>query len=176
MNTLKSAVQAIGPQKTAAQIVTELGELDVKSTDSTPYTWSGVSDKLIRAGIPVSAIDTLIASLPQVEGGVTLNASLTSGGADFSLPSIQAGLDAVGVSFGPDSAPLIAALKAIGVTYDSRWKILDLGELPTVEQVQTVLDQLEVESWAATVINNIIQPMIDAGNTKAEIITAVQNS
>jgi len=173
---LVDAVSRIGADLPVQDILNALGETIEVSRDSTPYTWAGVCSKLLIAGIPATVVDDLITNIVAFPGGKSLNASLNSGGVDFTLASVQAGIDAIGDAMGPDGLLLAAVLKSIGIQYTTRWASFGLSGLPTEQEVIDAISAVEVRNWANTAINEIITPMVTAGNTKAEIITAIQNS
>ncbi len=84
MTTLLSAIQNYSGQ-TAQQVLDALSATVDGPADSTPYTWSGLCQKLLLAGVSAGTVlnaVTIIQSLPN--GGATLDRCLTSGGFDCS--------------------------------------------------------------------------------------------
>ena len=173
---LADAVNQLGVDLPIQDILTALNSNVEVSRDSTPYTWAGVCTKLLAAGLGPTDVDAFITNIVNFPGGKSLDVSLNSGGVDFSLPGIQGGLDAIGSALGPDGASLVYALKSIGIQYKPQWEAFGLERIPTEQEIIDATAHIQVRDWSNTIINEIIHPMVTAGNTKAEIITAIQNS
>ncbi len=105
--------------------------------DTTAYTWSGLSEKLLAAGIDpmlLVNLDALLTSLPV--GGTMFDKLLTSGGVDFSLAGIRTQIainQAQAIS--ADQQTVLAACLLIGIPVGPRWQRDGIPEEPTLESI-----------------------------------------
>lgn len=165
--TLQLAISGI--PGTAAEIRTALQQTVEISRNAVPYTWAGVNAAMLSAGIDPQVIDAVVTGLPQMAGGAGLNASLSSGGVDFTLQTIR---DAVAASSLPDGVKTV--LLAIGVQHGPKWQQLGLESLPTEQAIQDALDAIANRQAKAALMNEIIAPLVaDESKTVADIKTAV---
>lgn len=105
--------------------------------DTTAYTWSGLSEKLLEAGIDpmlLVSLDALLTSLPV--GGTMFDKLLTSGGVDFSLAGIRTQI-AINQSLpiSADQQIVLAACLLIGLPVGPRWVRDGIPEEPTLESI-----------------------------------------
>jgi len=126
--------------QTPAEIVTALGETVSLSYDTTAYTWSGLYDKLAIAGVSPEQMNGLESMVRALPGGIVLANSLASGGVDFSREDLQQQLAAIADSQSAEIATLLGIVQRIGRPVGPLWKKLGLDELPSIEDVQAVID------------------------------------
>ncbi len=152
-----------------ADIAKELNTPSVERRDTTRYTWAGL---VLKFGtVTVATMRAALNSVPNV--GPLVNEILTSTGVDFSLDETQGMLDALAPTLG---AQAVAGLKSIGRYLVSPY-IAD-GNLGTVTTDQIAACRAEiaiesVQSKLATVLNEIVGPMVSAGGTWADVKTAI---
>jgi hypothetical protein len=175
---LIDAVQAAG-NRTDAETLTWLAESVEIRRDATPYKWGGLA--LILGDQTYGGVIELVESLIATGGEVGSAAkgfdrSLTSSGVDFTLSLVRDRLLTVRAGLvGPYEPyqPLIDALLAIGITYGPRYTRYGLGSLPSEADVAAARATITNQSAVVTLMNEVINPMVAAGNTVAEIKAAV---
>lgn len=167
---MTSTINAIsGLIGTAAEIRAELQQTGEISRDATPHTWAGVNAALLTAGIDPAVIDAVVSGIPQITGGVGLNASLSSGGVDFTLTPIRAAIEASQLA-----SEVKAVLLGIGITTGPKWQQLGLESLPAQQEIQDALDAIANQQAKANLMNEVIGPLVnDPNKTVADIKTAV---
>lgn len=161
MSTLVSVV-ALQPTMTAAELRTWLGQDEALSFRTELWTYAGVADRFGEA-----AAEGLGAAM-QAAGLHTAVIAYAARGFDLSLDKTRANLSAIAAAV-PDLAAVCAALMAIGRPTKVRWEYFGLGALPTVEQLTAAKAALQVEQWAAALINETILPAVAEGKTVAQI-------
>lgn len=136
--TLADAIQIEGLTGSAAEIRAAL-DVDVFTPDNTRRDWSYVSGLLLSAGVTAQQIDAFYTGLESITGGISLRAAmLSTTKADFSLPEIQAGIEAARAQLGP----IADILKGIGGSTSKRWQRCGLSALPTEVEVQAAIDHV----------------------------------
>lgn len=159
----------LGIPGTAAEVRTALQQTVEISRDSTPRTWAGVNAALLTAGIDPAVIDAVVSGIPQITGGVGLNASLNSGGVDFTLTPIRAAIEASQLT-----SEVKAVLLGIGITTGPKWQQVGLESLPTEQEIQDALDAISNQQAKAHLMNEVIGPLVnDPTKTVADIKSAV---
>lgn len=141
MGTLLNAVQAVGG--TYPNAVLSALTANVGIEDHTSYTWSGLGQKLLEAGVSASVVlnaRPTLQSLPN--GGAMLDGCLTSGGFDCADPTNRALLEASEVIDPPDAVTIVNAMLAIGITEVPQWQILGLSGAPLLADVTATLSQI----------------------------------
>jgi hypothetical protein len=151
--------------RTDAEIVAVLNASTVQKSDSTRYTWAGL---MLRFG--TATCMGLSQLLDTIKGSDPIKSVLINPGVDFSLDETQGMLDQLAPALGAEST---AALKAIG-----RWTVTPYNDAGfdgqvTIEQVTAARTAVVTESWWATVQNEIVNPLLAAGASKAEIKAAI---
>lgn len=158
---------------TDAGIVAELNALTVRKTDSTGWTWSGLGDRF-----PVENVIAIRSKLSEMgeAGQLFKDLLISTPGVNFALDKTQTQLEAMRPAIGD----MVDVLKAIGVWHISPWK--DAGNVAdaTIEEVVEIRAQIVsdaakavVESKWVTVQNEIVNPMLSAGNSWNEIKAAI---
>lgn len=171
MTTLADAIQIEGLTGTAAEIRTAFAADVTVSTDSTAYTWSGLSEKLVTAGVDPMVIAGMASVVNALPGGDMLDRMLSSGGVNFAGPVVRAQL-AAAAQQSPEYATVIAAMLAIGATTGPRWQRAGLQSLPTEQQIQAALNTIEAQQKFAQFANETLPQMITAGTTWAAVKSA----
>lgn len=138
--TLADAIQAEGLSGTAAEILTALVADVTIATDSTAYTWSGLSEKLVTAGVAPMVIAGMASVVNAIPGGDMLDRMLSSGGVNFAGPVVRAQLAAAAQS-APQYADVIEAILSIGITTGPRWRRAGLALLPSESEIQVAMDE-----------------------------------
>ena len=143
------------------------------SRDSTPYLWGGLNIKLLELGVSPTIVASWDQTIVDLPGGTMLGEMLRSGGVDLSLDAVLGPLQAA-VGLGDANADiLLNALLSIGITMGKKWELSALETLPTEAEVAAARSAIQNEQAVATLMNEVIQPMISNGATVAEIKTAV---
>lgn len=140
--SLRSAINAIGSNKTPEEIVSALGVVTAEVVNSDPQTWTGLSEKLLAFGVDPGTLDDFVTQLPLIPGGKVMEKALDSGGVDFSLPAVRAGIEANADKLGP----LAGVLLSIGIQQAYRFQEFGLTALPTVDEVDEELKRMEPDS------------------------------
>lgn len=133
---------------TAAQASAKGLESVELSRDSTSYTWSGVNEKLVEAGVDLQIVAAWNTVLDSISGGSMLGEMLRSGGCDFTRPTLRGQLAAVlATDPGEPVATVLQALLDIGIQYGTRWAYHSVAPEPTVEQIQAAMDLNRRTDW-----------------------------
>lgn len=153
--------------ETAADYRDRMNTVSEEIRNSTAYSWSGLCDRLERDGLLPAQIIAFASMLPTIPGGDVLDKMLqSSGGADLSRASIQTALSAVETD--EQSAPIIAAVKAVGVRDVTPWQFMStvVGSSPAslndAEQVLTAQNKRSLSSLLDE-RRILIREAIDAG-------------
>lgn len=153
---------------TDQQALDRLLEVTVLSTDSTAYTWSGTNERLGQLGLPLEVLagwDSVLIGLP---GGSMMDRMLSSGGVNYTLPDIRAGLQAVlDANPGESVAAVITALMEIGVRHGPRWQSYGgvISAEPTLDSIAaaraTIASEALRDWWDVTA--NAVRTEMSAG-------------
>jgi len=166
---MTTLTQLIAPHldKTAAEIVAMLNAPTVTVTDSERWHSDGVA----RA-IGVAAFGMLDEVLKAAPGMDWVRIAMASDrGLDFSQPEMQDGIEALRPAIGS----LADDLKSIGIRIESPWQADGNSGIVTAEQIAPVLADLITRRDAGAYWSRVlaaVNPLIDAGNTAAEIKAA----
>jgi hypothetical protein len=146
------------------------------STDSTPYTWSGLGIKLLAIGVSGSIVMNARSLIQAVTpGGAMLDGCLSSGGFDCSSDENRALISAAGVSAPPDAVTLINGLLSIGKTTGSLWQSC-CGSQPSLSDVTTARAQNANQSAKMSLMNSVINSNLANENvTLAQFKSAIAN-
>jgi hypothetical protein len=145
------------------------------STDSTPYTWSGLGVKLLSMGISSSIVinaRTLIQGISP--GGAMLDGCLSSGGFDCSSAENRGLIAGAGVDTPPDAVTLLNAILQIGVTTGSRWTLVTSTQ-PTLSDVSTARAAITSANQVSAFLNNHWNAAIASGATKSTLQSLAAN-
>jgi hypothetical protein len=140
--TLRTAIQAIGIDKTAEELLAALVAVTDTTVNSDPQTWTGLSEKLLTFGVPPEALDDFVVQLPEIPGGKMMAKALDSGGVDFSLPAVRAGIEANAEKLGP----LADVLLSIGIQKTYRFQQFGLAAMPTPDEITAEQKRLDPAS------------------------------
>jgi hypothetical protein len=122
-------------------------ETPVIKTDNTPYTWSGLSTRLIMNGMSSNMIIGLDAWVTSINnyGGAMLRNWLNSGGIDFTLDSVRENLSTLRPNLDDTGKAYIDALLTVGQWVIPYWQDQGIltsdfgnGLTPQLSDVQTV--------------------------------------
>lgn len=165
---MATLAQLIAPQldKTDAEIVTLLNTASVTVRDSQLWTSAGLA--LMFGPEAVGQIDEVLKATP---GYDWVRLLLAGKGIDFSSDVTQASLESLRDILGDQ----VDALKAIGVRQISPYQEAGFEGDVTLEQVaETHADLITRRDAGAywSQVLAVVNPMIDAGNTAAEIKAA----
>lgn len=170
-NALARAIQLEKLTGTAAEIAAAfLADVEIKSSSS-QWTYKGLAIKFGRDA--VGLIDETLKSIPGLDW-VRLSLASTDG-LDFAAEETQAGLKALRDG-GAFSKEVAAGLLALGVESKPLWQKHGLDSTPTKEQCTDALTRIATQQKWAQVSNEIVPPMLTAGNTWAEIVAALQET
>lgn len=111
------------------------------SGDSTPYTWSGFSQRLLAIGVSAEVVLSLPSLIPTLTGGTLFDRCLASGGFDFSDPTNRSLVAQAKSGASAETIALLDAMLAIGADR-KLWQVLGLESEPTI-------DQIEIEQFAS---------------------------
>jgi len=164
--TLADAIQAEGLSGTAAEIRTAFVADVTIATDSTAYTWSGLSEKLVTAGVDpmvIAGMGSVVNSLPR---GDMLDRMLSSGGVNFAGPVVRAQLAAAAQS-APQYAEVIGAMLAIGVTTGPRWQRAGLDALPSESDITAAIAEIDRVTTLRAMIATINTAIVDGETVDA---------
>ena len=159
---------------TDSQVVSALNADVDGSGDQTPYTWSGLTEKLIYAGVNAGVIFNLRTVLLSLPGGSVFDACLASGGVNFGNAANRALLSAS--KSGADSATqaLIDSILSIG-SPRKKWQVSGLNSLPSESDVVAARSRNLVQQKWAMVCNEIVGPML-SNSTWDQIKTAIEGT
>lgn len=153
---------------TDQQALDRLLEVTVLATDPTAYTWSGTNERLGQMGLPLEVLagwDSVLIGLP---GGAMMDRMLSSGGVNYTLPNVRAGLQAVlDANPGESVAAVITALMEIGVRHGPRWQAYDgaITAEPTLESIAAARATIATDAVRQQLADryNAVVAAIDAG-------------
>ncbi len=104
--------------------------------DQTPYTWSGLGEKLIQSGVSPTDLVAFAENISSLPGGPLLKGCLDSGGFNFGSVTNRAIINAFVVKEPDWAVVILNAMLAIGApTSTAQWSIEGLSSEPTVEQI-----------------------------------------
>jgi len=155
---LNDVISILGPTNTNEDLLVILTSTVTLASDHTLYTWSYVSNALLRAGLTPQQVDDFINGLSSVPGGTAISKSLDSGGVDFALDSIQLSLTSiqpiVASVFGDAGNIILNVLKSIGIPTAPKWQTMGLSNEPSLDDIAAAKTQLDVIAWASGLYNN----------------------
>lgn len=155
-------------EKTTPEIVDVLNAKTISKVDSQLWTWGGLNQRFDTA-----VVGTIAEVLSAIPGTKAMQFQLINPGVDFSLDKTQEVLESLrGV---PKLSSFIDALKAIGRWSNSPFNEAGFEGEVTKEEVALIREDLITRSeagayWARVLA--VVNPMINAGNTAAEIKAA----
>lgn len=168
-----NAVSAIGGTDANAILAALLATVS-GPPNSTPFTWSGLGQELLKVGVSPTIVLNARATLANLEnGGPMLDGCLSSGGFDCSDATNRALLAASEVTDPPDAVTIINAMLAIGLPTFPMWQEFGLTEAPILSDVQTALAQISNqqawESFVASTLNALLTSYASPTTIKAAV-------
>lgn len=167
---MATLAQLIQPHldSTDAEIVALLNTPSITVTNTERWTWAGLALRFNPA--IVGTIDEVLKS---IQGMDWVRMQLAGGGIDFSLESTQSTLESLRAV--PELADHIDNLKAIGIRQVSPYQDAGFVGDVTLQDVEPVHADLITRRdsgayWSRVLA--VVNPMIDAGSTAAEIKAA----
>lgn len=153
------------PSLDNAAVLSAVNSLSVQRTDSTPYTWSGLSAQLSLRDVSAEAIVAFEMLVPNLPGGSLLDKLLTSGGADFTLAPLRAALAAAASAQDADGQALIAAVLSVGVWHVSPWQAAGNSGDATLEEVQAARAAVALDTLRRQIVDryNAVIGAVDTG-------------
>lgn len=173
---LHDVISELDDTKPSAELLALLRETVEMARDSTPYTWSGVNNRLAAMGVSLEVITTWGSAVASLPGGDMMERMLSSGGIDFSLDLIQAALSAAKEGANGPTTQLLTLLQAIGVQTGPRWQKFGLPAEPTLQQIDDAKQVIENTRWVTHVVNEILNPGLSEGKTIDELKALVAGS
>lgn len=142
------------------------------------YSFSGVMNALALAGCDQSILfdgETFIKSLI---GGPSLYSMLTCPGLpNFALAGIQAQLAAnLAMQTAANNSAAVQAINVmigLGIVKMPLWQSLGISVSPTTDVITSALAVVTCQQLVATLMNEVLQPLIATGATLAQLKTAV---
>ena len=156
------------------QIVDALSEKVEISRDSTPYTWSGITEKLVMHGVPPTELVQLMSGIDQLPGGSVLDKCLSSGGFDFSNDVNRATIKSFEVNEPEWAVNVLNAMLAIGAPKMATKSELYGIELLSVEGVAAERKRMKSLADKTRLMNDVVNAMVsDDTKTIDELKTAI---
>lgn len=132
--------------------------------DHTPYTWSGIGQKLLQHGVSAEQVIGMATNINSLPGGALLNACLTSGGMDFADATNRAIISSFEVNEPDWAVAVLEGMLAIGQTHGTRWELFGVSQ-PTLQDITDARADIadRAQKTAFSALCRMIADRLDAG-------------
>lgn len=141
-------------------------------SDNTPYTWSGIGQKLLENGVSSEVVLNMRATLSALpNGGSTLDGCFLSGGFDCSDATNRALLSASEVTDPPDAVTLINAMLAVGIVMGTSWQKWGIAQ-PLLADITSARATNTAYDAITLFFNATLNPLVGSGTATPDLIKA----
>lgn len=130
----------------------------VVSRDTTPYTWSGIGQKLVEHGVSPTDLVQLATNISSLPGGPVLDKCLTSGGFDFSDEFNRATIQSFEINEPDWAVNVLNAMLAIGVTPGTRWQLFGVAQ-PILSDIAAARTAIANQASKTRLMNEVVNAM-----------------
>lgn len=147
----------------------------VLTLDRTPYTWSGIGEKLIANGVSATDVVSFATGISQLPGGAILDKCLASGGFDFGDATNRALIQSFEINEPQWAVNILEAMLAIGGTTGTLWQQQGITA-PTLSDITAARAEMAIQQEVTNFMNNVFNPLVGSGTATGTSIKAAVNS